>query len=51
LNLVIQDILKALIKNNYDTSYSTDLYEQEIEELEDKEEGEEEEQVISKFPI
>jgi hypothetical protein len=28
-----------------------DLYEQEIEELEDKEEGEEEEQVISKFPI
>ena len=52
LNLVIQDILKALlIKNDYDTSYSTDLYEQEIEELEDKEEGEEEEQVTSKFPI
>ena len=51
MNLVIQDILKTLIKNDYDTSYSTDLYEQEIEELEDKEEGEEEEQVISKFPI
>jgi len=50
LNLVIQDILKALIKNDYDTSYSTDLYEQEIKELEDKE-GEEEEQVTSKFPI
>jgi DUF1009 family protein len=26
LNLVIQDILKALIKNDYDTSYSKDIY-------------------------
>jgi hypothetical protein len=50
LNLVVQDILKALIKNNYDTSYSIDLYEQEIEELKDKEE-EEVEQVTSKFFI
>ena len=49
LNLVIQDILKALIKNDYDTSYSTDLYEQEMEELEDSEE--EVEQVTSKFSI
>ena len=40
LNLVVQDILKALIKNDYNTSYSTDLYEQEIEELEDREEEE-----------
>ena len=48
--MVIQDILKALIKNNYNTSYSTDLYEQEIEELEDRKE-EERKQVISKFPI
>jgi len=48
--LVIQDILKSLIKNDYNTSYSTDLYEQEIEELEDREE-EEREQVTSKFPI
>jgi len=38
LNLVIQDILRALIKNDYNTSYSTDLYEQEIEELENREE-------------
>jgi hypothetical protein len=49
--LVIQDILKSLIKNDYDTSYSTDLYEQEIEELEDREEDKEGEQVTSKFPI
>jgi DUF1009 family protein len=27
LNLVVQDILKALIKNDYNTSYSTNLYE------------------------
>jgi len=39
LNLVIQDILKAFIKNNYNTSYSTDLYEQEIKELKDKKEN------------
>jgi len=26
LNLVIQDILKALIKNDYNTSYSKDIY-------------------------
>jgi hypothetical protein len=26
LNLVIQDILKALIKNNYNTSYTQDIY-------------------------
>jgi hypothetical protein len=51
LNLVVQDILKALIKNNYNTSYSTNLYEQEIEELKDREEEEEIEQVISKFSI
>ena len=51
MNLVVQDILKALIKNNYNTSYSTDLYEQEIEELEDREEDKEGKQVISKFPI
>jgi hypothetical protein len=49
--LVIQDILKTLIKNDYDTSYSTDLYEQEIEELEDREEDKEGEQVTSKFFI
>jgi hypothetical protein len=29
LNLVIQDILKALIKNNYDISYTIDIYKQE----------------------
>jgi hypothetical protein len=49
--LVIQDILKYLIKNNYNTSYSMDLYKQEIEDLEDREEDKEGEQVISKFPI
>ena len=26
LNLIIQDILKALIKNDYNTSYSKDIY-------------------------
>ena len=31
LNLAIQDILKALIKNNYDTSYTKDIYEEEKE--------------------
>ena len=49
--MVIQDILKALIKNDYNTSYSTDLYEQEIEELEDREEDKEGKQVTSKFSI
>ena len=52
LNLVIQDILKALIKNDYDTSYKIDIYNQEKELLEENKEGEEEkgeeEQVISK---
>jgi hypothetical protein len=41
LNLVVQDILKALIKNDYNTSYSTDLYKQEIKELENREEDKE----------
>jgi hypothetical protein len=26
LNLVVQDILKALIKNSYNTSYTKDIY-------------------------
>jgi len=47
LNLVIQDILKALIKNDYDT-YTTDIYEQEKEEIEEEEEKEVVKQVISK---
>jgi len=37
LNLVIQDILKALIKNDYNTSYTKDIYEAELDE-DDKEE-------------
>ena len=37
LNLIIQDIFKGLMKNNYNTSYFTDLYKQEIKELKDKE--------------
>ena len=46
LNLVIQDILKALIKNNYNTSYAKDIYKQEIE----LKEGEEAiKQVINEF--
>jgi hypothetical protein len=32
LNLIIQDILKALIKNDYDTSYSKDIYKTELNE-------------------
>jgi hypothetical protein len=43
LNLVIQDILKGLIKNDYNTSYSKDIYNKE----KDKEDTSE--QVISKF--
>ena len=39
LNLIIQDILKALIKNDYNTSYTTDIYKQEKEQNE--EEGQE----------
>jgi DUF1009 family protein len=35
LNLIIQDILKTLIKNDYDTSYNRDIYE--VEEEEDEE--------------
>ena len=38
LNLVIQDILKALIKNNYNTSYTKDIYKAELEE-DDKEDS------------
>jgi CMP-2-keto-3-deoxyoctulosonic acid synthetase len=30
LNSVIQDILKALIKNDYNTSYSKDIYKAEL---------------------
>jgi hypothetical protein len=39
---VIQDILKALIKNDYNTSYSKDVYEEEDSKNEI-------EQVTSKF--
>jgi hypothetical protein len=39
LNLVIQDILKALIKNNYNTSYSKDIYQAELDEEEEEEEA------------
>ena len=46
LNLAIQDILKALIKNDYNTSYTKDIYE---EEKEPEEEGEVVEQVTSKL--
>ena len=50
LNLVIQDILKGLIKNDYDSSYKEDIYEIEKEEKEESREGEEEiEQITSKF--
>jgi len=46
LNLIIQDILKALIKNNYNTSYTIDIYKQE----KDKNDTEEVEvQVTSKY--
>jgi hypothetical protein len=38
LNLIIQDILKALIKNNYDTSYTKDVYKEEKDD-EDKEDS------------
>jgi hypothetical protein len=31
LNLMVQDILKALIKNDYDTSYTKDIYQEETE--------------------
>jgi hypothetical protein len=47
LNLVIQDILKALIKNNYNTSYSKDIYQAELDEDKEKEPIE---QAISKSP-
>jgi hypothetical protein len=46
LNLAIQDILKALIKNGYDTSYTKDIYK---EEKDPEEEGEVVEQVTSKL--
>jgi hypothetical protein len=46
LNLVIQDILKALIKNDYDTSYTKDIFVAELNE--DEEEAIE--QAISKSP-
>jgi hypothetical protein len=39
LNLIIQDIVKALIKNDYNTSYTTNIYKQEKEQ--NKEEGQE----------
>ena len=45
LNLVIQDILKTLIKNDYDTSYIQDIYNKEKEEQTDKER----EQIIIKL--
>jgi hypothetical protein len=48
LNLVIQDILKALIKNDYNTSYTTNIYKQEKEQIEEETEKEEVEQVRSK---
>jgi hypothetical protein len=51
LNLVIQDILKAFIKNDYNTSYSIDFYEQERDKLKEREEEEGVEQVTSKFLI
>ena len=35
--MVIQDILKALIKNDYDTSYLEDIHEDENEEEEEVE--------------
>jgi hypothetical protein len=44
LNLVIQDILKALIKNDYDTSYIINIYKQ----INDDEEEEVLKQVTSK---
>ena len=47
LNLVIQDILKALIKNDYDISYIKDIY---ITELVEDEEEELLKQDISKSP-
>ena len=46
LNLVIQDILKALIKNDYDTSYTKDIFVAKLGE--DEEEAIE--QAISKSP-
>ena len=46
LNLVIQDILKALIKNDYNTSYTKDIFVAELDE--DKEEAIE--QATSKSP-
>ena len=36
LNLIIQDILKALIKNDYDTFYINDIYEAELAEDDEK---------------
>jgi hypothetical protein len=46
LNLVIQDILKALIKNNYDTSYKNDVF---IVEFDEEEEGIAIKQISSKL--
>jgi hypothetical protein len=50
LILVIQDILKALIKNDYDPSYKMDIYEQEKEPIEGEQDKEVVEQATSKFP-
>jgi hypothetical protein len=47
LNLIIQDILKGLIKNDYDASYIKDIY---ISELAENEEEELLEQGTSKSP-
>jgi hypothetical protein len=38
LNLVIQDILKAIIKDDYDTAYVIDIYNEEKENEENIEE-------------
>jgi hypothetical protein len=48
LNLIIQDILKALIKNNYDTSYIKDVYEKEKD---DKDKEDSNKQNTSEFSI
>ena len=46
MNLVIQDILKAFIKNDYNTSYQNDIY---ITELDKDKEDVVIEQITSKF--
>jgi hypothetical protein len=47
LNLVIQDILKNFIKNDYDISYTKDIYGAELDENEEEEAIE---QATSKSP-